>query len=121
MTVRTIIQRCPCGYRYIERRYIKKVTIPHKALLVKDPILGGYCNIAFPRREEIVKRKVLRGDVKFKVLPVLTGSHYYIDAMLGLKESINLLVCPKCGAVLLPEIAMKVKTTEENENPPKNR
>lgn len=110
MLVREIKQKCPCGYVFSEKRIIRKHVVSKKALLLRHPVYG-YCGICFPCKEEIVKRKTIEGDEEFLLLPILANPYYSYEAMFTLKESMNLLVCPKCGSVLLPRIAMQVKET----------
>lgn len=108
MLVREIRQKCPCGYVFSEKRIIRKHIIPKKSLLLRHPVYG-YCGICFPCKEEIIKRKIIEGDEEFLLFPILTNPYYSYEGMFTLKESINLLVCPKCGAVLFPKISMIVK------------
>lgn len=110
MLLRMIKQKCPCGYVYSEKRLIRRQIIPKKTFLVRHPILG-YCGLGLPRKDEIVKRKVLKGDKEFLLFPILTKPYYNYESMFSLKESYNLLVCPKCGTVLLPKIAMTTEDT----------
>ena len=110
MLMRVIIQKCPCGYVFSEKRLIRKQVIPKKSFLVRHPVYG-YCGIGIPRKDEIVKRKVLDGDKEFLLFPILTKPYHNYESMFSLKESYNLLVCPKCGTVLFPKIAMTVKDT----------
>ena len=113
MLQRVIKQKCPCGYIYAEKQLVQRQVIPKKTFLVNHPVFG-YCGIGLPRKDEIVKRQVLEGDEKFLVFPILTRPYYNYESMFSLKESYNLLVCPKCGTVLLPKIAMSITVVKDD-------
>lgn len=110
MLQRIIKQKCPCGYVYTEKQLVRRQIIHNKTFFVKHPVFG-YCGIGIPRKDEIVKLQVLEGDEKFLVFPILTKPYYNYESMFSLKESYNLLVCPKCGTVLFPKIAMSITDT----------
>ena len=92
--LRTITQKCPsCGYVYVEKRYT------HRPVRNLNPIHG----------KEIIRHDYLEGDEEFTEIFVkgtlVSHSTQYPE--------MKLLVCPKCGTVLAPRVAMKVEVTEE--------
>lgn len=107
--LRTITQKCPCGYLFEEKRQIEIRTIPASRMITCKPGRGPVIHDKPTQKEEIVKREILNGDEEFKKIFVLTD--YYHRSLEGKK--MKLLVCPKCGTVLLPTIAMDVKETDK--------
>ena len=107
--LRTITQKCPCGYLFEEKRQIEIQTIPASNIITCKPGRVPVIHDKPTQKEEIVKREILNGNEEFKKIFVLTD--YYHRSQEGKK--IKLLICPKCGTVLLPSIAMDVKEVEE--------
>ena len=104
--LRTITQKCPsCGYVYVEQQHVEVQTVSiekrytHRPVRKLNPI----------REKEIIKRDYLEGDEEFSEIFVkgslVPHSTQYPE--------MKLLVCPKCGTVLAPWVAMKVEVTEE--------
>lgn len=83
-----IIQKCNCGYIYEEAQKVAEKIIPPATI----PL--------------ILKRKILKGDEQFKNLDMLSDYDYDVYLEKGHKEISRLIICPKCGAVLLSSIAM---------------
>ena len=108
--VRIITQKCPCGYTYKEKRHIVNQVV--SPLIIQDPIYG-YAGLGMPNKEKIIEKTVLEGDEEFIKFPVLTQYYYRYDTLFGVKESTSLLVCPKCGTVLYPKIAMEVEESSD--------
>ncbi len=101
--LRTITQKCPsCGYVYVEQQHVEVQTVSvekrytHRPVRNLNPI-------------QIIKRDYLEGDEEFSEIFVkgtlVSHSTQYPE--------MKLLVCPKCGTVLAPWVAMKVEVTEE--------
>lgn len=107
--LKTITQKCPCGYLFEEKRQIEIRTIPASGIITCNPGRGPVIHDKPTQKEVVVKRETLNGDEEFKKIFVLTD--YYHRSQEGKK--MKLLVCPKCGTVLLPTIAMDVNETEE--------
>lgn len=104
--LRNITQKCPsCGYVYVEQQHVEVQTVSvekrytHRPVRKPNPIRG----------KEIVKRDYLEGDKQFTQI-IVTGS---LCSHPGYQPEMALLVCPKCGTVLAPWIAMKTEETEE--------
>lgn len=104
--LRTITQKCPsCGYVYIEQQHVEvqavSATRRYSHRPVRNPIPST--------EKKLVKRDYLEGDERFTQI-IVTGSSCF-DARYH--PEMALLVCPKCGTVLAPWVAMKVEVTEE--------
>lgn len=104
--LRTITQKCPsCGYVFVEKQHIEVQTVSvekrytHRPVRKLNPIRG----------KEIIKRDYFEGDEEFTEIFVkgslVSHSPQYPE--------MKLLVCPKCGTVLAPWIAMKTEETAE--------
>lgn len=86
-----ITQKCNCGYIYEEAQKVdEKIKLP-------------------PTIPPNLKRKILKGDEQFKKLDMLSDYDYNVYLDRGNKEISRLIICPKCGAVLLSSIAMTKK------------
>lgn len=104
--LRTITQKCPsCGYVYVEQQHVEVQTVSVEKRYTHRPVR----NLNPIRGKEIIKRDYLEGDERFTQI-VVTGSSCF-DARYH--PEMALLVCPKCGTVLAPWIAMKTEETEE--------
>ena len=104
--LRTITQKCPsCGYVYIEQQHVEVQTVSvekrytHRPVRNLNPIHG----------KEIIKRDYLEGDEEFTEIFV-NGA---LVSHAPRNPEMKLLVCPKCGTVLAPWVAMKVEVTVE--------
>ncbi len=106
--LRTITQKCPsCGYVFVEKQHIEvqavSATRRYSHRPVRNPI---------PSTEnKLVKFDYLEGDEEF--------TEIFVNGALAPHSTqhpeMKLLVCPKCGTVLAPWIAMKTEETEETE------
>ena len=103
--LRTITQKCPCGYVFVEQQHLEvqavSATRRYSHRPVRNPI---------PSTEnKLVKFDYLEGDEEFTEIFVngalVPHSTQYPE--------MKLLVCPQCGTVLAPSVAMKVEVTEE--------
>ena len=69
----------------------------------------GYVYVEQQHGKEIIRHDYLEGDEEFTEIFVkgtlVSHSTQYPE--------MKLLVCPKCGTVLAPRVAMKVEVTEE--------
>lgn len=107
--LRTVTQKCPCGYLYKEISKIKNRTISSDIGFGYGTVKRNNSHSNSRKKESIVERKIINGDKEFKKFSVLTG----YDPISGDSLTIDLLLCPKCGTVLMPEIAMNVEETGE--------
>lgn len=108
--LRTITQKCPCGYLFKEEKEIETRIDRGNFTITCKAGCGPVVNFDKPtRKDHIIKRTVLRGDKEFKKLYVLTDCNFVHRE----NKKSELLVCPKCGTVLISEIAMTVDEIEE--------
>ena len=105
---RFITFKCPCGYVLEERREIKMRTIPSDGLIICIPGQGPVTTKDRKVEDVVVERETVQGDEDYQSISVLT-SYNYTSRRGNYK---TLLVCPKCGNVLLPEIALKVSESK---------
>lgn len=104
--LRTITQKCPsCGYVYVEQQHVEVQTVSVEKRYTHRPVR----NLNPIRGKEIIRHDYLEGDEEFTEIFVkgslVPHSTQYPE--------MKLLVCPKCGTVLAPQVAMKVEVTEE--------
>ncbi len=104
--LRTITQKCPsCGYVFAEKQHIEVQTVSVEERYTHRPVR----NLNPIRGKEIIRHDYLEGDEEFTEIFVkgtlVPHSTQYPE--------MELLVCPKCGTVLAPWVAMKVEVTEE--------
>lgn len=107
--LRTVTQKCPCGYLFKESNKIEQRTTSSDIGFSCDTVKRNNSRRNSHKKEPIVEHKIINGDEEFKKISVLTG----YDPISGDHQTIDLLLCPKCGTVLMPEIAMNVEETEE--------
>lgn len=107
--LRTITQKCPCGYLFKEISKIENRTISGDIGFSYGTVKRNNSHSNSRKKESIVERKIINGDEKFKKFSVLTG----YDPISGDHQTIDLLLCPKCGTVLMSTIVMNVEETEE--------
>ena len=105
---KVIVQECPCGYLFRQRIEIEKQTIPASNMITCKPGLGSVIDENPRTIDRIVKKEILNGDEAFKNIFVLVDYYHRIQEC----KRMQLLICPKCGTVLLPAIAMGVKEEE---------
>ncbi len=94
--LRTITTKCPCGYRYVERNTILFENFSDKKSLNEK----NY--IPIHKVEHVVNQEVIEGNESFRTLFVIPD--YCFDPTHPDRR--KLIVCPKCGTVLLAEIAI---------------
>ena len=92
--LRTITQKCPsCGYVYVEQQHVEVQTVSIEKRYTHRPVRK-----LNPIRDEEFSEIFVKGSL------VPHSTQY---------PEMKLLVCPKCGTVLAPRVAMKVEVTEE--------
>ena len=107
--LRTVTQKCPCGYLFKEISKIEKRTISGDIGFSCGTVKRNNSHSNSHKKEPIVERKIINGDEEFKKISILTG----YDPISDFGHTTNFLICPKCGAVLMPQIAMNVEEKEE--------
>ena len=112
--LRTVTQKCPCGYIFKETSKIEKKKVEERNCSLGFGSIN--CDTVEQKnqkktclKEPIVERKIINGDEEFKKISILTG----YDPISDFGHTTNFLICPKCGAVLMPQIAMNVEEKEE--------
>ena len=97
--MKRIIQTCPCGYEYEEEfKTSRKDIREDKPICFRTGVVGLKDNKPV---EETIIRRVIKGDEKFD--KIFLQDHF---------DNHPFLICPKCGAILSPDIAMKVEEDE---------
>ena len=101
--VRTILQKCPCGYEYsarIERR--KQVNFDKgRKICFRTGVVSEKHENVVDKDNDVIIRKTLKGDESFKKIS-FTREPY---------DNEKFIVCPKCGTVLMSSKATEI--TEE--------
>lgn len=96
--IRITTHKCPCGYIYSVKEKLKIWKIPTFEFGL-SPVEDG------AEVEELVDRKVLKGDEKFL--------NIFIYESDDSNNNIGFLACPKCGAILLYNIATQIEKIED--------
>ena len=104
--LRTITQKCPsCGYVFVEKQHIEVQTVSVEKRYTHRPVR----NLNPIRGKGIIRHDYLEGDEEFTEIFVkgslVPHSTQYPE--------MKLVVCPKSGTVLAPQVAMTVEVTEE--------
>ena len=99
--LRTITQKCPCGYVFVEQQHLDGKTIP--------VTINGQRSIMPTKETKVVKFDYLEGDEEFAEIFVAGA----LTPHAAQHPEMKLLACPKCGTILAPWVAMKVEVTEE--------
>lgn len=112
--LRTVTQKCPCGYIFKETSRIEKKKVEERNCSLGFGSIN--CDTVEQKnqkktclKETVVEQKIINGDEKFKNFPIITT----YDPISDFGHTTNFLICPKCGAVLMPQIAMNVEEKEE--------
>ena len=107
--IRTITQKCLCGYVYKEEDKVEVRMIPSSESILWTPG-GANANKdeELKKEETVVSRIILEGTEKFEEISFLTNSTANSDKI----SKNQLLICPKCGVVLNPSVAVKVEESE---------
>lgn len=112
--LRTVTQKCPCGYIFKETSRIKKKKVEERNCSLGFGSIN--CNTVEQNnqkktclKETVIEHKIISGDEKFKKFSVLTD----YDPISDNGQTTDFLICPKCGAVLIPQIAMNIEEKEE--------
>lgn len=87
--IRTITTKCPCGYVHKVEEHVEIRTISANVITCK-PGRGPVVHDKPQKKEFVIESKVIEGDAEFE-----TDNEF--------------IACPKCGTVLLPKIARKIK------------
>lgn len=111
--IRIITKKCPCGYLFKEKRQIEIQTIPASRMITCKPGIGPVFHDKPTKKEKVIKREVLDGDEEFEIISVLVDYYRRTEK----REKMKLLVCPKCGTILMPTIAMQTNEEEMDEQP----
>lgn len=107
--LRTVTQKCPCGYLFKESNKIEQRTTSSDIGFSCDTVKRNNSRRNSHKKEPIVEHKIINGDEEFKKISFLTG----YDPISEHSQTTDFLICPKCGTVLLSTIAMKVEEKEE--------
>ena len=107
--LRIITQKCPCGYLYEEKQKVEVRIIPASGAFYCIPGYGSVRDDQPSKEEKIYEREIIKGDSEFKKIYVLKS--FSVRSAEG--EEMELLACPKCGTVLVPQLATQVK--EDND------
>ena len=99
--LKTITKKCPCGYTYQEQLELDLLTIPTTGLVTRIPGRSPKIHNMPIQKEEVVKRSVLVGNDDFQAV------------LLDEEKGFDFIVCPKCGTLLLSQIAIKIESEEE--------
>ena len=95
----TVTQECHCGYVYEEETKIDKKDIREdKSVCFRTGVVGLKDNKPV---EETIVRRVKRGDEPFEPLIINSARKDY-----------SMIVCPKCGSVLLSSRVTKIEEEE---------
>ena len=101
--IRTITQKCPCGYVFKERQTTEKQLIRREktfSFVGTDP---GYKIV----KENKTTSEIIDGNQKFIEASLLSS----IDTISQDCSYSKFIICPKCGTLLCKEIATTI--TEE--------
>lgn len=106
--IRTITQKCLCGYVYKEEDKVEIRMIKPSGSILWTPEENTKKNEDSEKEETVIRRIVLEGTEKFEELNFLTNYTAHGDNA----SKSKLLICPKCGVVLNPSVAVKIEEVE---------